>query len=173
MKILEGVTLDLLLDGGLMDNSQYFSVGEGRDNVREHRPVTSYWIGYGCIKNKTETRMVFFKFCVPNELRREDMPGQKYYQGVDKISESKLGLVESLFHFDGWKEGDTIANEFELNELYAKKIMDILDLKISGTKMRFPFSCTSAMIWIELKPLLDQGIITRPNYQMEMLADEK
>lgn len=173
MMILEGITLDLVLDGWLWDNSEYFSIGEGRDNVKERRSVTSYWDGVGCIKSKDGKRMAFFMFCVPNELQRKDMPGNNHYQGTDKIAKSGLDLVQSLFQFDGWVEGDAIADEFALNEAYANKIIEMLELKMSSTKVRFPFSRMSTRFWIEIKPLLDQGIISRPNYQMEMLAEDK
>lgn len=172
MKTLEGVTLNLEFQVGLLDNSRNYGPQYEDDWGRKcHHSLLNYWEGICSIRERSGDRCVFFMLVIPSSLRKEDVPGNENYQGTNRIVEGKsgLGLMESIFQFKDWQEGDSIANEPELNEVYAQTILDKLGLELSN-RVNLPFKWLDKVIWIDTKPLLDKGVITRPNYQMEMLA---
>ncbi len=175
MMILEGITLNLEFQVGLLDNSWNHGSQYQDDWGRTcYHTLLSYWKGVCCIREKSSGKCAFFTLTVPNSLRKEDVPGNEHYKGTDKVVEGKTGLdlLESIFQFKGRHEEDTTADESGLNEAYAKEILRELSLELLD-RVNLPFKFLNKVIWIDTKTLLDQGVIIRPGYQMEMLAEDE
>ncbi len=171
MKTFKGTTLNIEFSVGFENNSNNAGPQYEDDWGNKQRDsIPSYWAGEGRIFDKAGEKSVIFTLRLSNKLPEECCGSMTHGEKVYAISESKLGFTESLFRFLDWQEGDVFANETEFNEILAKSILKKLDVEILP-QPKFPLPHLGGLIWLDIKPLLDSGIVTRPNYQMEMLTD--
>lgn len=155
---------------GFQDNSE--NAGPQYEDDWGHKvrhSLPSYWSGEARIIDKAGNRSVIFILNLSNQLPQECCRHLCHGDMMSAIRKSKLGFMESLFRFRDWLEGDTIANESELNEYLAKALLEKLDVEMLP-QPKFPLPRLHELVWLDLKPLLDNGTVVRPNYQMQMLT---
>ncbi len=170
MNTLEGVTMNIEFCVGFQDNSN--NAGPTYEDDWGHKRrhlLPSYWKGQARISDKTDSRSIIFTLSLSNKLPDECCGTMTHGEKLEAISNSKLGFMESLFRFRDWLDGDAVANQSELNEVIAKAILEKLGVEMMP-KQKFPLPHLSELLWLDLKPLLDNGTVVRPNYQMEMLT---